>query len=530
MREIDSRAVREFGLTEELLMERAGMAVSSVCLEILQRTTGSSGRRILAISGGGHNGADCLVALRDLIGRGYRGEAFVTEGDPSRRSAALLREIERLRLLGVEVRYAGDDHGLKHRLTHAALLIDGLLGTGFHGTLSESLAPVVGGINLAGDAGVPVVSVDIPSGVDGLTGQVGSLAVRATVTVTFGAPKWGLLVDPGTRYAGEIRVSRIGFPRLLLEGGQGSCMTPEEALRLLPSRSPVIHKGQAGHVLLAGGSPGKAGSILLAARGSLRLGSGLVSLLWDKSLADYSAAFPEVMAHFYDPLAPKVDDVRAALDGKDSVGCGPGLPNDAAGKMVLETILSEYAGPVVADAGTFSIFAKKPKKIAALRRSRPLVLTPHPGELARLLGVGIPEVLDKPLETAMLAAQKSGAVVLLKGARTLVVDPAGNRYVNLTGHPVMAGPGMGDVLTGMIASFLGQGLDPFIASSLGAFLHGAAGARLGLECARGQFSSELADALPKVLAEWEARDMSSWEREKDPFLLVPGVSAGKSGS
>jgi NAD(P)H-hydrate epimerase len=521
MRETDGRAVRDFGISEEILMERAGMAVSRVCREWLGRTALRSGRRpVLAVAGGGHNGADSLVALRDLVSLGYSGEAFVVVEEANRQSPALLREIDRLRRMEVPVRFPSEGGG-RHRISHAGLIIDGILGTGFRGELPEDLLRLVEAMNQSAASGIPVVSVDIPSGVDGRTGAVGRSAVRAATTVTFGAPKWGLLVDPGTRYAGEIRLSRIGFPSALLEGGSGSCLTIREAMGLLPRRYPEIHKGQAGHVLIAGGSFGKAGAPLLAARGALRAGAGLVTLLWDRDLSGYSNAFPEVMGRFFNPSNPDPGAIRGTFEGIDAMGCGPGLPDDEGTRILMETLLSGFPGPVVADAGTFSLFAGRPERVAELRGGKKLVLTPHPGELGRFLGVGTPEVLKEPLDMALSGARKANGVLLLKGARTLVVDAAGRHYVNLTGDPVMAGAGMGDVLTGMIAAFLGQGMEPFEAACLGAFIHGAAGERLGRGSSRGRLASELADEIPGLLSDWEPLSDPPPLPEEEPLTLWP---------
>ncbi len=526
MRETDGRAVRDFGISEEILMERAGMAVSRVCREWLHRLPFRSGRRpVLAVAGGGHNGADSLVALRDLVSLGYPGEALVVVKEESRQSAALLREIDRLRRMDVPVRFPSDG-GNRHRISHAALIIDGILGTGFRGDLPEDLVLLVEAMNQSAQAGVPVVSVDIPSGVDGRSGAVGRTAVRASATVTLGAPKWGLLVDPGTRYAGEIRLSRIGFPSALLSEGPGSCLSVREAIALLPKRFPEIHKGQAGHVLIAGGSPGKTGAPLLAARGALRAGAGLVTLLWDRELSGYASALPEVMGRFFHLSDPDPEEIRRAFEGIDAVGCGPGLPDEGWARILMETLLSEFSGPIVADAGTFSLFAARPERVAELRGGKKIVLTPHPGELGRFLGVETPAVLMNPLEMALDGARKANGVLLLKGARTIVADPAGRHYVNMTGDPVMAGAGMGDVLTGMIAAFLGQKMEPFEASCLAAFLHGAAGERLGRRSSRGRLASEMADELPALLSEWEQAVGAAPHPEEEPQTLWPVLPPG----
>ena len=519
MRELDGRATREFGIPEEILMERAGMAVAWVCREILGGARDLS-RKVVAVAGGGHNGADALVALRDLAARGYPAEAVLL-GSGKARSGAVARELDRLARIGVPVTEGGSPSA-RHKISHAALLIDGLFGTGFRGgALAEEARNLIGAMNRSGDSGVPVVCVDIPSGVDGRTGAVSEMAVRGCRTVTFGAPKWGLLCDPGTRYAGEIYLSPIGFPGALLAGGLLSCLLPREAMELLPRRSPSAHKGEAGHVLIAGGSPGKSGSVLLAARGALRAGAGLVTLLWDHSFGEPSASLPEVMGILADFSALSPESVLGAASRMDAVACGPGLVESFGGRVLVESLLADYPGPLVGDAGIFDLFAGNPGKVASLRRG-PLVLTPHPGEMGRLLGIETARVVADPLGTVQEAAQRTGAVVLLKGARTHIAHPDGRVSLNMTGDPVMAGAGMGDVLTGVIATFLAQGLSPFDAARLGAFVHGQAGEMLGTSATRGRLASELADRLPGICSSSGDSSFSPDSREvADPALFWP---------
>jgi NAD(P)H-hydrate epimerase len=255
------------------------------------------------------------------------------------------------------------------------------------------------------------------------------------------------------------------------------------------------------------------------------MGAGLATVLWDRRLSDYASSLPEVMGRFFDPSSPSSGEIRQSFEGIDAIGCGPGLPNDAGGQILLETVLSDFSGPVVADAGTFSILAGHPEQVIKFRKGKPLVMTPHPGELARFLGVETQRVLENPLELAREGARIAGGVLLLKGARTIVVDPAGLQYVNVTGDPVMAGPGMGDVLTGMIAALLAQKMEPFQAACLACFLHGAAGERLGQEASRGLLASELADSLPALISDLERERFL--EEEGALTTLWPILNSGK---
>lgn len=527
MRELDFRAMSEYQISEEVLIERAGMSVARAGLALLGKDSSrQEGKKLLSVSGGGHNGADSLVALRDLVSRGMSGAAILMETDPARQSEAVQRELARLRALSVPI-LSCEDKGARHRIMHAGLIMDGLLGTGFRGDLSNRHAQMIAEINRAGDAGIPVISVDIPSGVDGLTGHVPTVAVKARVTVTFGAPKWGLLVDPGARYAGSVWISPIGFPPQLLAGGNRLCLTPVEAVGRLSKRFPAMHKGQAGHVLILGGSPGKTGAVLLAARGALRMGAGLVTVLWSDQFQGQAAGLPEVMGSYFSTsdAALARQSLLSAVSGKTAVACGPGLELDTVSRTVLESLIREYPGPLVADAGVFSFFAGKADELARLRGG-PLILTPHPGELARLMGIGIESVLKDPTRSAQEASLRTSAIVLLKGARTIVAEPGGSLYVNMTGTSLMAGPGMGDVLTGMLVSLIGQGQDLFEAACLAAYLHGAVGNRTSNKGpSRGFLASELADGIPELLASWEQDLHPHLPTSDDPVYLWPtGVS------
>ncbi|MGC8528608.1 MAG: NAD(P)H-hydrate dehydratase [Leptospirillia bacterium] len=520
MRELDGRATREFSLPEEILMERAGMAVAASCREILGPPEKIS-RKIVAVVGGGHNGGDALVALRDLAARGYPA-AVVRMGSGKAPSEAISRELDRLSRMGVGPSQVGDSSS-RHRISHAALLIDGLFGTGFRGgDLSREARELIVTMNRAAGSGIPIVCVDIPSGVNGTTGAVSDVAVRGKRTVTFGAPKWGLLCDPGTRYAGHIYLSPIGFPQNLLAGGKLSCLLPHEAWDLVPVRSPSVHKGEAGHVLIAGGSPGKSGSILLAARGALRSGAGLVTVLWDRSFGEAAASQAEIMSLPVDLATLSSQEIIRATVRMDAVACGPGVDEAFGGRLLVESLFSEYTGPLVGDAGVFDLFAGQPEKIASLRPG-PLVLTPHPGEMGRLLGRETAHVVANPLDSVREAAERTGAVILLKGARTHVAHPDGRVSLNLTGNPVMAGAGMGDVLTGVIATFLAQGLSPFDAARLGAFLHGQAGELLGVTSTRGRLASELADLFPVLLSPGAGtvHHPPGLNQSQDPALFWP---------
>jgi NAD(P)H-hydrate epimerase len=481
MQDAERYAKDLLGLSEEILMERAGMAVARSVRRFFPES-----RKIVALAGKGNNGGDALVALRDLLGKEFRLHAVLLVPE-DQCGESVRRELRRLAVLGVHFDVMGSPASW-HRINHADLLIDGLLGTGLSGELSKDLAEALERINLLDKT---VVSIDIPSGVNGETGAVSPLAVNARLTVTLGFPKWGLFLDPGHRYAGKVVVAPIGLPERLSEE-TGILLSPWEAGKLLPLRKPYFHKGSTGHVGVWGGGSGKRGSAELVSLGALRAGSGLATIFWSEGEGEILPRNPEIMV-------ASGDSPREALFARsDVLAMGPGWDPETIPMPFVRTVLDEYQGPVVADAGIFDVFQKKPDNLKR-RNGCPFVLTPHPGEMARLLGKTVPDVLSEPLRVAIETACRTGAVVLLKGWRTVIASPDGRAAVNPTGAPNMATAGVGDVLTGIIASFLGQGRDAFEAALAGVYIHGLAGEVAWKHGVRaGLLAHELASLIPEA--------------------------------
>lgn len=479
MQEAERQAFELLGLSEEILMERAGMAVARNIRRFFPE-----GKKIVALAGKGNNGGDALVALRDLAGKEYRLHVVLLV-PPDRSGNSVRRELRRLESLGVRSDLLGTPAAW-HRINHADILIDGFLGTGLSGNLPPDLTDALGRINSLGKT---VVSVDIPSGVHGATGAVSPLAVNARLTVTLGFPKWGLFLDPGHRFAGKVIVAPIGLPEKSPERS-GILLEPYEASRLLPAREPYFHKGTTGHVGVWGGGSGKRGSAELVSLGALRAGSGLATLFWAEGGAEILPRNPEIMVS--SGHSPK----EALFGRSDVLAMGPGWDPSRVPMTFVREVLDEFDGPVVADAGIFDVFQRNSHDLTR-KNECPLILTPHPGEMARLLGRTVPEILGEARSVALETARVTGAVVLLKGWRTVIAAPDGRCAVNPTGAPNMATAGMGDVLTGIIASFLGQGLDAFDATLTGAYIHGLAGEvawRKGIRA--GLLAHELAALLP----------------------------------
>jgi NAD(P)H-hydrate epimerase len=424
------------------LMESAGAAVAREAMRAFPRA-----RRFVAVCGGGANGGDGRVAVR------------------------LLRE-------------AGRDAVEGEDLSGADVVIDALFGTGFHGEPRAEAAALIGRIN-ASD--LPVVAVDVPSGVDASTGEVASVAVKATLTVTFHGRKVGLAVAPGRFHAGRVAVADIGLEPLATAARRAT----EGLLRSVPRRAPHDSKYTAGRVLVVGGSPGMTGAVCLAAEAALRADAGYVTV------AAPHDVLPIVESRLLEPVKTgfggddAVDTILAVEDRADAIAVGPGLGRAPQVAQLVRSLLERSQLPAVVDAD--ALFGLEP-----LDRDAPVVLTPHAGELARLLDEQSAEVNAHRLASVRRAAEKYRAVVLLKGADSIVVGPDGDPIVCDHAPPSLATAGSGDVLTGVIAAFLAKGMDAVTAAATGAVAHGIAASLAPAQ--PGLIASDVVDALPRALS------------------------------
>jgi hydroxyethylthiazole kinase-like uncharacterized protein yjeF len=458
------KAAQEGGTPVEVLMGRAGAAVASAAVGELGTV---AGRRVVALAGRGHNGGDALEALARLARRGAGAEALVT-GDPDDLDDQGRRCVALVRRAGGRVRPFTSDLAAR-LLAGADLVLDGLLGTGSSGAPRGAVAEAV---TAAGAAEAPVVAVDIPSGVDGATGEVATDAVRAAVTVTFQAVKPGHVLPPGSGHVGRLEVADIGLP---LQPGRWGVSEADDLAGLVPVPRAEQHKRSRGVLLLVAGSPGMGGAPTLMGLAARRAGTGLLVLAVPASVADrVGAAVPEALTVALPEsgggLAGNADDAcRRWLGEATAIGVGPGLGRADGTQKVVRGLLAAYEGPAVVDAD--ALFALGTGGPLAERRG-PTLLTPHAGEFARLA----PDAEGTRLDQATGRARAWGATVLLKGDNTVIADPGGRLAVNPTGVPALASGGTGDVLTGLTGSLLAQGLDPFDAGRLGAWVHGRAAA------------------------------------------------------
>ena len=429
----DEMRAAEQGHDVEAMMERAGRAVAEA---VLRRYPAA--RRIGGVCGKGANGGDGRIALR------------------------LLAE-------------AGRDAG--EEIEGAEVVIDALFGTGFHGAPRDDAARLIERVNAA-DA--PVVAVDLPSGVDASTGEVAGAAVQADVTVTMHARKVGLAVAPGRFLAGDVEVADIGIEQRRTRHG----LVTEEVLGLVPRKRAEDTKYRAGAVLVVGGAPGLTGAVCLAAEAAFRADAGYVAV------ATPSASLPIVEARLLEAVKAPLERVDELAERASALAIGPGLGRGDESRVLVRRLLGELRLPAVVDAD--ALFELEPREWPA-----PRVLTPHSGELGRLLGRESDWVDAHRLEAVQQAAETYRCVVLLKGADTLVAAPGEGVLVSSSGTPALAVAGTGDVLTGIVAAFLAKGVDARMAAAAAAYAHGRA-AQL-VPHTRGVIASDLIAALPKAL-------------------------------
>jgi NAD(P)H-hydrate epimerase len=506
MRALDRLTIEGGHAAGAALMERAGAGVAAT----MERRHGPLlGYRVLVLCGTGNNGGDGLVAARHLRARGAE-PCVVVLGSAARLTGDARHHLDALRTAGIEPLEAPDAAALaaalatRDRWDHA---VDALLGTGARGEPEGAIAAGVEALRVLDDAGTPVTAVDLPTGVDADTGTIARRAVRAELTVTFGHPKRAHLLYPGRAFCGAVETVDIGLVEPPDDPGRWRVMLSDEPemARLLPARDPRAHKNSVGRVVVVGGSPGLTGAVALAARGATRAGAGYVQVAVPGSMHDLfetklteemTLPMPETPARTLGPAG--LDAARAALAGAHAAVLGSGLSRGAAAAAFARSLAADPGAPRVVDADALHALAEG--AAVAPPGAAPRILTPHLGEMARLTGLDAAALEADRIDQARAWARTWGAVVVLKGAPTVVASPDGRASVNPTGNPGLATAGAGDVLAGAIAAFAAQGLAPYDAARLAVWAHGRAGdlcaAALG---EHGMAAGDLAEALPRVL-------------------------------
>jgi hydroxyethylthiazole kinase-like uncharacterized protein yjeF len=502
MRALDAKAV-EMGIPAAILMENAGRAVADE-VERLLPLKGT----VAVLAGPGQNGGDGLCAARHLAARGFPVRVLLL-GNPAKMPREARDNLAMLENYTVDLIEVADQNlALREalaRMADARVVIDALLGTGQAG---DARPPMDEAVRWANEAGAPIIACDIPTGVDADTGSVFNPVINATVTVTMGLPKLGLYVYPGAAHAGRIVVESLGLPPELLSGPFDMLLYGvEDARSVMPARSKDHHKGLSGHVLVVAGSKGMAGAAVLASRAALRAGAGTVTLLCPGDIYEVCASMsPEVMVlpcgsgKVCTPSSESVDLIRSFLVKSECVALGPGLGRGESQAEFLAQclpLISAAGVPCVLDADALHALNALGGLSYLGSLAGKFILTPHPGELATLMGVDVPVLQRDRPRMAKEAALRGKSVVCLKGAGTCVANSVGSVTVNTTGDPAMAAAGSGDVLTGVVAALVAQGLPLYEAARLGVFWHGLSG-----EIARqrsgsyGVLAGEICDCLP----------------------------------
>jgi len=504
MRELDRRAIQELGIPSLVLMENAGRTT----YRILRREFAGLQGEVAVVAGRGNNGGDGFVVARYLANAGIPVAVFLL-GPRDRVSGDARVNLEILAHLGIavaEVLTEADLNPLIHRLAKAGLIVDALLGTGLNAPVQGLMAALMERIN---HLRAKVLAVDIPTGLSADTGEVLGVALKAQVTVTYGWPKLGQVLPPGRDYVGRLWQVDIGIPPILAREAPVSLSEAGEMRALLPPRPAGSHKGVFGHLLVLAGSVGKTGAAAMAAEAALRAGAGLVTLGVPASLNDIlEAKLTEAMTL---PL-PEAAAARALgkaawapivefLGEKFTLALGPGIGTHPETRELVVRLVRDLACPMVIDADGINNLAGATGGLKDA--AGPRILTPHPGEMARLVGLTTPEVQARRLDLARETAAKFGVTLVLKGAQTVVAAPDGRASLNSTGNPALASGGTGDVLTGLIGGFLAQGLAPWDAARLGVYLHGlAADFFVSHNGQRGMIAGDLLAVWPQMLAEF----------------------------
>jgi NAD(P)H-hydrate epimerase len=503
MAALDRKAIEQYCIPGIVLMENAGLQVVKVIVDLLDKQV--NGKRVVIFAGKGNNGGDGFVIARHLHNLGAAVDVLLF-ADPAQISGDAAINLNIWLKMGQTIVRINDGNGkspAELAVASADILVDALYGTGFKGVVPE---PAASFILLANNSGKPIVCVDIPSGVEADTGCVRGPCFKADHTVTFALPKLGLLLEPGSYYSGKLHIVDISLPAVLLKfRNYGRYLLRDELVsEWLPRRFTGAHKGDCGRVLILAGSRGMTGAACLTAQAAIRSGAGLVTLGVPEGLHDImEIKLTEVMTVPLPETDRKtlsleaLDQIKALLDRSDVLALGPGLTVHPETVALVQKVLEDLKIPAVIDADGLNALAGQTGILSRIKA--PVVLTPHPVEMARLLSITAGEVLSDRLGSVQKLAEAGGCIVLLKGSRTLITDGE-EIYINATGNPGMATGGSGDVLTGVIAALLAQGLSPLRAAAAGAFVHGRAGdLALADKGVMGLIAGDFLDCLPGAL-------------------------------
>lgn len=473
IRAVDKAATEIGGIPSIVLMENAANACFE---EIVKDFKDINNKRIAIFCGKGNNGGDGFALARRLCMEGCGVSVYLVCGTDFKGDAKINYDI--IKNMDIDIDVIGDTDNLKYIIRASDIVVDAIYGTGIHGSVTGIGYDVIKEINENGDY---VLSVDVPSGINSDTGEVCGICVKATKTVTFAAYKVGMLLFPAADYVGEVIVKDISIPDYIIEGQNISVnVTDDDFIKNnFPRRENNSQKGDYGKLLIIAGSEGMSGAAYLAAQTAVRAGSGLVTLAAPDCInAALEAKTTEAMTL---PLASMdghisflaTDKILTAMEKADAVLIGPGLGRSQDAFKILKTVLKAAKVPVIIDADGINLAAENMDMIKECEC--PLIFTPHAVEMSRLTGLGKDYIEENRLAVSRDFAESYGATVILKGHRTVVTDQSGEQYINITGNPGLATGGSGDVLAGIISSFVARGINETVASAMAVYIHGKAG-------------------------------------------------------
>ena len=516
---MDQKASSEYGIPGVVLMENAGFRVADLVTSLLDQKNHCT---IIILAGKGNNGGDGFVAARHLFNRGIQVQVFLA-ADPDKIKGDALINLNIWRKMGQKTYPLLKNNDLnlfRLAIMKVDLVVDALYGTGFAGELPEHMTSVIEIVNASNK---PVVAIDIPSGLEADTGRAQGQGVKAKHTVTFALPKLGLVLPEAKEYVGKLHVEDISIPAAITDiekestakvSRKGSpanglicrCLVTKELVEeWWPKRFGAEHKGDFGRVLVIAGSRGMSGAAVLAAQAAARAGAGLVSLGVPEGIHDITEAkLTEVMTFPLPQTARGIlsrtalDEILKRADKCDVLAIGPGLGQDEEIEALVKEMMPQLKTPCILDADGLNALGSQAEILSTALTD--LVITPHPGEMSRLTGLSIEQIQKNRLEVATTKAVQWNSIVVLKGAGTVVAGPDNKLFINNTGNSGMATGGSGDVLTGLIAGLVSQGMPPLLAAAAGVYLHGLAGdfaaRKKGLA---GLIAGDILEQLPKAL-------------------------------
>lgn len=519
MKEIESRSSSEYGFTEGLIVETVGISGANYIVD--NHLSNKKYGEIVFMIGKGNNGADSLSIARNLQNNGYVCRAFILFPDEG--SNELVNQISMAKKFGVKISEIRNVEQISSYFTQTQdeyIVVDGILGTGFRSPISNYLFEI---INIINTNKTKTISVDIPSGVNGDTGEISSTAIYADVTLAICLPKVGLYIGEGAKLGGNIVSLYSGIPNELFNGGDKFLLDPLENSLLFKNRNKFDHKNRFGHVLVIGGSPGLCGALCLASEAALKVGAGLVTAVtWEKNYLDLSSkVLPEVMTG----VIPSTENEKVVesnlrdMEKYEAVVIGPGMGLSENTREIVLYVLNNFSGPVVLDADAIKVLSLDKDKNTFLSRKAPTVITPHIGEFAQFTSQNKENVLENPIGLIKDVVDSLNCCIVLKSSSTFIAFPSGEIFINYFPNDGMATGGSGDVLAGIIGGLMGQvkperaqsqlfrKSDPFYESiCLGVMAHSLSGKyatqSLG---SRSMTAGAIIDHLSKTFIEMENR-------------------------